>query len=354
VGLLEADAGLELPCMAILGRFRGGDSENRPWRTKDWEREGVTERRQTPIGGGVLSVIVAHDRDEWTESQKTMTTKGTLTADSTGSLSLAQLPPQISLASPLLASLIPLPPDPLIAYTIFEPSGALDPSLHLSTIESARRSLVSDSRSILKSLLFTVKILPRLPLLYVFAISSSGQRSPPHNALLNLRFDGLVCMSSFLVYSIWFLTRHAISTLAHVAPTASICSIFPLKGLYPCSDACSATDEPCPSCLAAPSDPLDAPFLPRPLARQFPRSPLRIVYTQLLHGIREFVSDRLGSITGSPDLLPTFRCQDGVVLTRADGFSDWGTGWIHRSRNRFVSLFARALSTPMTICISVS
>lgn len=148
-----------------------------------------------------LSVIVAHDRDEWTESQKAMTTKGTPTVDSTGSLSLAQLPPQISLASPLLASVIRLPPDPLIAYTIFEPSDTLDPSLHLSAIESARRSLVSDSRSVLKSLLFTVKILPRLPLLYVFAISSSLNRSPPHEALLNLKIDGLACMSPLLASS---------------------------------------------------------------------------------------------------------------------------------------------------------
>lgn len=144
-----------------------------------------------------------------------MTTKGTPTVDSTGSLSLAQLPPQISLESPLLASIIRLPPDPVIAYAIFEPSGALDPSLHLSAIEAARRSLVSDSRSILKSLLFTVKILPRLSLLYVFAISSSGQRSPPHDALLHLQFDGLVCMSSLLVPSILLLTRQSIPRSFH-------------------------------------------------------------------------------------------------------------------------------------------
>lgn len=129
-----------------------------------------------------------------------MTTKGTATVDSTGSLSLAQIPPQISLTSPILASIIRLPPDPLIAYTIFEPSDTLDPSLHISAIESARRSLVSVSRSILKSLLFTVKILPRSPLLYVFAISSSDQRSPPHDALLNLKFDGLVCMFSYILF----------------------------------------------------------------------------------------------------------------------------------------------------------
>lgn len=168
-------------------------------RAKDRKRDTVTERRQTPIGA--LSVVVAHDRDGWAGPQKAMATKGTLSVDSTGSVSLAQVPPQISLTSPLLASVIRLPPDPLIAYAIFEPSAALDPSLHLSTIESARRRLVSDSRSVLKSLLFTVKILPRLPLLYVFAISSSAQRSPPHDALLNLKFDGLVRMYSFLLPS---------------------------------------------------------------------------------------------------------------------------------------------------------
>ena len=61
------------------------------------------------------------------------------------------------------------------------------------------------------------------------------------------------------------------------------------------------------------------------------------MYAQLLHSIREFVSDRLGSIASSSDLLPTFRCQDGVVLPGSDGSSDWGTGWVHRSRNRFAS-----------------
>lgn len=146
-----------------------------------------------------------------------MTTKGTPTVDSTGSLSLAQLPPQISLASRLLASIIRLPPEPLIAYTIFEPSDTLDPSLHLSAIESARRALVSDSRSILKSLLFTVKILPLRPLLYVFAISSSSQQSPPHDALLSLNFDGLACMSSFLISFVHFPLNNSYRylTLAH-------------------------------------------------------------------------------------------------------------------------------------------
>ncbi|KAF9643307.1 hypothetical protein BDM02DRAFT_3191865 [Thelephora ganbajun] len=217
-----------------------------------------------------------------------MTTKGTPTVDSTGSLSLAQLPPQISLASPLLASIIRLPPDPLIAYTIFEPSDSLDPSLHLSAIESARISLISDSRSILKSLLFTVKILPRLPLLYVFAISSSGQRSPPHDALLNLKFDGLVSSTS---------------------------STFTLKGLYPCSTACSITDEPCPNCLADPFDPLDPPFLPRPLI-DLEVSRALMTYSQPFDARMALsLSEQMGPPTGAPggstnpeiDLLPLAR-----------------------------------------------
>ena len=265
-----------------------------------------------------------------------MTTKGTPTVDSTGSLSLAQLPPQISLVSPLLASIIRLPPDPLIAYTIFEPSDTLDPSLHLSAVESARRFLVSDSRSILKSLLFTVKILPRLPLLYVFAISSSGQRSPSHDALSNLKFDGLIRTSSPRLRPVPYPTENIHLPLT---PTASSSS-FSLKGLYPCSTACSATDYPCPNCLNLPfdlPDPLEPSFLPRPLAHQLPRSPLRTVYAELIHSIREFVSERLGSIESSADLLPTFRCQDGVVLVGTDGFSEWGSGWVHRSRNRFVT-----------------
>ena len=183
------------------------------------ERERVAEGRQIPTQRSLLSVNWLSSRTTATDgakSQVAMTTKVTPTVDSTGSLSLAQLPPQISLASPLLVSIIRLPPDPLIAYTIFEPSDTLDQSLHLSTIESARRSLVSDSRSILKSLLFTVKILP-LPLLYVFAISSSGERSPPHDALLNLKFDGLVCTFFFLTL-IQFPTQPAKSTHISLIP----------------------------------------------------------------------------------------------------------------------------------------
>lgn len=192
VGLLEADAGLDPPCMTILGTIKkrkrkstegGWKTEHRVWRDVGKPRVLAVGHRLTTDGA---------------KSQKAMTTKGTPTVDSTGSLSLAQLPPQISLTSSVLASVIPLPPNPLIAYTIFEPSETLDPSLHLSAIESARRSLVSDSRSILKSLLFTVKLLPHPPLLYVFALSSSGQRSPPHDALLHLKFDGLACMFSSL------------------------------------------------------------------------------------------------------------------------------------------------------------
>jgi len=140
---------------------------------------------------------------------------------------------------------------------------------------------------------------------------------------------------------------------ADAQPPASAHSVFTLNGLYPCGAACSAADEPCSDCLTAPSDllnPPDPPFLPRPLARQLPRSPLRTVYAQLLHSIREFVSDRLGSIAGSPDLLPIFRCQDGVILTGADGFSDWGAGWVHRSRNRLVSLPIHAFPDTNVLC----
>jgi mediator of RNA polymerase II transcription subunit 13 len=151
----------------------------------------IVGKLRTAVGWSSSYTTATH-----AETQEAMTTKGTPTIDSTGSVSLAQLPPQISLTSPSLTSVIRLPPDPLIAYTIFQPSDTLDTSLHLSTIESARRSLVSDSRSLLKSLLFTVKIRPRLPLLYVFAISSSGQRSSPHDALVNLKFNGLICMFS--------------------------------------------------------------------------------------------------------------------------------------------------------------
>ena len=67
--------------------------------------------------------------------QRAMATKGTPNTESTGSPSLAQLPPQIS-PTPASITSLPVPPDPVTAYTTPGPSETLDPS----AIDPARRS----------------------------------------------------------------------------------------------------------------------------------------------------------------------------------------------------------------------
>jgi hypothetical protein len=114
--------------------------------------------------------------------------------DSTGSGSLAQFPPAISLDSLLLSSLISLPPKPLIVYAAFTPTTLDDNTQQLSFVESARRSLVAANGHlpVLESLLSTVHITQQSSTLYVFAISSAETISQSHSNLNNLSFDGLI------------------------------------------------------------------------------------------------------------------------------------------------------------------
>lgn len=115
--------------------------------------------------------------------------------DNTGSSALAQFPPLISLASPVLASVISLPDRPLIAYTVFHGAPSTNAADHLNLIELARRRILlqNSQRGILDSLLPSVHITKDISVLYVFAIGSADRTSEAHTALAALEFEGLSC-----------------------------------------------------------------------------------------------------------------------------------------------------------------
>ena len=114
--------------------------------------------------------------------------------DSTGLSLLSQVPPKISLNSPLLASEITLPPQPLIHCWIYTSANGSDPLLSL---ETARRTLVREN----KSLSVTTAILPRVHVaqdsrtsaLYTFSIGSQGESTPPSAPIPAGNSEGLVC-----------------------------------------------------------------------------------------------------------------------------------------------------------------
>ncbi|KAH9950138.1 hypothetical protein B0H21DRAFT_724990 [Amylocystis lapponica] len=127
--------------------------------------------------------------------------------DNTGSSALAQPPPPISLASPVLASVIPLPEHPLIAYSVFtsSPASVAD---HLTSVELARRKILRQNghRAILESLLPSVHITKDIAALYVFALGSTDSTCGAHAALADLQLEGLVCeYSSYSTRSGTFL-----------------------------------------------------------------------------------------------------------------------------------------------------
>lgn len=133
---------------------------------------------------------------------------------------LAQLPPSISLDSPLLSSLVALPAKAQVAYAVFTP---VDSAQHLNAIESARRHLVSANAHlpILECLLPSVQVTRHSQSLHVFAISSVDNVSNPHAKLNSLCFDGLV--GKWLI-NVGNLSSDAQQCLdqTHLLPTTSI------------------------------------------------------------------------------------------------------------------------------------
>lgn len=119
-------------------------------------------------------------------------------ADSTGLSSLSRFAPRFSLDSSVLASIIPLPENPLISYAVWEPAHSVKFPDWLSLIEQARRRVIkqNDHLSLLDSLLPSLHISGGAIALYVFAIGSVDMATVSRGALSQLSFVGLTgaCM----------------------------------------------------------------------------------------------------------------------------------------------------------------
>lgn len=113
--------------------------------------------------------------------------------DNTGSFVLSQSPPPISLTSSVLASVIPLPEHPLIAYTVFScrPATA-DP---LEQLELAKRAVLlrNKAKVFADSLFPVVHISKDTAVLYVFALGSNMHACDAHEGLSRLEFEALSC-----------------------------------------------------------------------------------------------------------------------------------------------------------------
>ncbi len=143
--------------------------------------------------------------------------------DSTGCAALAEQPPRISLASPLLASAIDLPSQPLIVYSVYTPvSGqpGLDP---LYALEQARRRIVekNSSLAVVDSLLPSVHLSRDSSVLYIFAFSSIHKPSDSQTALQGAQFDDLIC-ESILLFVIGFTeTDHPTASMSILSVNCS-------------------------------------------------------------------------------------------------------------------------------------
>ncbi|TBU61231.1 hypothetical protein BD310DRAFT_214459 [Dichomitus squalens] len=113
--------------------------------------------------------------------------------DNTGSFVLSQNSPPISLASAVLASIVPLPEHPLIVYSIFACRPATsDP---LEQLEVARRTVLlkNKGQAIVDSLLPAVHVSKDSAALYVFALGSTACTCDVHGVLSRLEFETLIC-----------------------------------------------------------------------------------------------------------------------------------------------------------------
>ncbi|KZT13177.1 uncharacterized protein LAESUDRAFT_719502 [Laetiporus sulphureus 93-53] len=229
--------------------------------------------------------------------------------DTIGTSVLAQCPPTVSLASPILGSIISLPDNPLIAYSVFTSASSQPLRDPLNLIELARRKILSQNakRHFLDSLLPSVHITKDVSALYVFAFGSTDRTSEAHAALNALQFDGL----------------------ASTGPTN-----FTPSAIYPCSAKCADQLTPCTECLT---------HVPRNLSSAsssailFPRKPLRLPLHYLLNAIRlRLIDDIATESMLKPRSRRATRLRDGFLLgpSPSASESEWGAGWEHRARGR--------------------
>lgn len=111
----------------------------------------------------------------------------------------------ILISSKALSSIISLPADPSIHYTIFTPALGHGSSDSVSeTIELARRGTLSrneaSASALLESLLPSVHISKEDSFMYVFAVTSGDKCGNGLDTLRGLQFDGLIgepCFNNF-------------------------------------------------------------------------------------------------------------------------------------------------------------
>ncbi|EMD41184.1 hypothetical protein CERSUDRAFT_111735 [Gelatoporia subvermispora B] len=227
--------------------------------------------------------------------------------DNTGTSVLSQVPPQISLDSPILASAIDLHEDPLIVYSVYTADPSVDASEQLSIIDSGRRSIVqlNAKRSILGSLLPSAHVTRDQSSLYVFAFGSTAGVSEGQAALEALQ---LHCL------------------------TSQETSFFTPSSLYPCSAACSELPSPCSNCPDIVSaDCTTASSSGPPLLRK----PLRLPFFQFLQAVRDrLVGDICENSKEKANGRTAVKLKDGFLLSSSPASSEWGAGWEHHARTR--------------------
>ena len=120
----------------------------------------------------------------------------TLPEDGTGASALAHFPPEISLESQLLGSVIDLPEHASITYKVYTldstaPGTSSDP---FCIIEQARKKLIRDFKSspIVNSLIPSVRVGRDYAELYVFAVGSTQVSTDSVVRLVALRLDSLI------------------------------------------------------------------------------------------------------------------------------------------------------------------
>jgi len=104
----------------------------------------------------------------------------------------SRYPPPIYSTDAVLSSVLPLPPNPSIAYAVFTPLQS-DPFPRHNTIELARRQILirNGASSLLQSCLSSVHI-NREPALFIYFISSRDGVAQSLSMLHDLQLDGLI------------------------------------------------------------------------------------------------------------------------------------------------------------------
>ncbi|TFK56293.1 hypothetical protein OE88DRAFT_1652968 [Heliocybe sulcata] len=207
--------------------------------------------------------------------------------DSTATTLLAQFPPRLSLSSQLLGSVIPLPPNPVIAYSVYTAQDA-------HAVELARRKVYRLRKpSIVESLLTSVRILKDRSAIHVFAITSEDM-SESHKDLEGLGLDGLELTET---------------------------SKFAFQSIYSCSASCNSSPAPCPSCLN-----------PSNHRYPFPGRPARQLLSQFTQAIQERLIDDVAE--ASRPGRPVKRYRNGFLLGPAESPGEWSAGWEQYARCR--------------------